>query len=93
MRDVRIKVPGPDEPFTVPVGKAEVARSGEDVTAIAYGLMFHETLKAAEGLANQGVSVEVIDLRTLHPLDKETILITPYFLRFALNGSDIWQPK
>jgi pyruvate dehydrogenase E1 component beta subunit len=62
---------------------------GEDVTAIVYGLMFHETLKAAEGLANQGVSVEVIDLRTLHPLDKETILN----LRFALNRSDIWQPK
>jgi 2-oxoisovalerate dehydrogenase E1 component beta subunit len=58
----------------VPVGKAKVARSGEDVTAIAYGLMFHETLKAAEELAKQGVSVEVIDLRTLHPLDKETIL-------------------
>jgi pyruvate/2-oxoglutarate/acetoin dehydrogenase E1 component len=73
----------------VPVGKAKVARNGEDVTAIAYGLMFHETLKAAEELANQGVSVEVIDLRTLHPLDKETILN----LRFALNRSDIWQPK
>jgi 2-oxoisovalerate dehydrogenase E1 component beta subunit len=69
-----IKGEVPDEPFTVPVGKARVALSGEDVTAIAYGLMFHETLKAAEELANQGISVEVIDLRTLHPLDKETIL-------------------
>jgi 2-oxoisovalerate dehydrogenase E1 component beta subunit len=64
----------PDEPFTVPVGRARVARPGGDVTAVAYGLMYHETLKAAEQLAIEGIDVEVIDLRTLHPLDKETIL-------------------
>jgi 2-oxoisovalerate dehydrogenase E1 component beta subunit len=69
-----IKGEVPDEPFTVPVGKARVARDGGDVTAIAYGLMFHETIKAAEELADEGISVEVIDLRTLHPLDKEAIL-------------------
>ena len=69
-----IKAEVPDEPFTVPVGQARVARSGEDVTAIAYGLMFHETLRAAEELADEGINVEVIDLRTLHPLDKDTIL-------------------
>lgn len=69
-----IKGEVPDEPFSVPVGKARVARRGSDVTAIGYGLMFHETLKAAEGLAHEGISVEVIDLRTLNPLDKETIL-------------------
>ena len=69
-----IKGEVPDEPFVVPVGQARVARSGADVTAIAYGLMFHETLKAAQGLADEGVSVEVIDLRTLHPLDREAIL-------------------
>ncbi len=69
-----IKGEVPDEPFTVPVGKAQVARRGSDVTAIGYGLMFHETLKAAEELAREGISVEVIDLRTLNPLDKETIL-------------------
>ena len=69
-----IKGEVPDEPFTVPVGKAQVARRGSDVTAIGYGLMFHETLKAAEKLAREGISVEVIDLRTLNPLDKETIL-------------------
>ena len=69
-----IKGEVPDEPFNLPVGRARVARPGEDVTAIAYGLMFHETLKAAEQLAAEGVSVEVIDLRSLHPLDKETVL-------------------
>ncbi len=69
-----IKEEVPDELCLVPVSKARVARAGDDVTAIAYGLMFHETLKAAETLAEEGISVEVIDLRTLHPLDKETIL-------------------
>ena len=69
-----IKGEVPDEPFTVPVGRAHVARHGDDVTVTAYGLMFHEAMKAADELANEGISVEVIDLRTLHPLDKETIL-------------------
>jgi len=69
-----IKGEVPDEPFAVPVGQARVARSGTDVTAIAYGLMFHETFKAAQELADEGISVEVIDLRTLHPLDREAIL-------------------
>ncbi|MGQ9768266.1 MAG: transketolase C-terminal domain-containing protein, partial [Anaerolineae bacterium] len=58
----------------VPIGQAAVARPGDDLTIIAYGLMFHESLKAAEKLAQEGVSVEVIDLRTLAPLDKSTIL-------------------
>jgi 2-oxoisovalerate dehydrogenase E1 component beta subunit len=69
-----IKDEVPDEPFTVPVSQAKIARSGDDVTVVAYGLMFHEAMKAADELAGEGVSVEVIDLRTLHPLDKETIL-------------------
>ena len=58
----------------VPVGKARVARSDDDVTAIAYGLIFHEALKAAEELAEEGTSIEVTDLRSLQPLGKETIL-------------------
>jgi 2-oxoisovalerate dehydrogenase E1 component beta subunit len=69
-----IKDEVPDEPFTVPVSQAKIARSGDDVTVVAYGLMFHEAMKAADELAGEGVSVEVIDLRTLHPLDKETVL-------------------
>jgi 2-oxoisovalerate dehydrogenase E1 component beta subunit len=69
-----IKGEVPDEPCLVPASKAMVARAGDDVTAIAYGWMFHETLRAAETLAGEGISVEVIDLRTLHPLDKETVL-------------------
>ena len=69
-----IKGEVPDEPFSIPIGKAHVARPGDDLTIISYGLMLHESLKAAAALAGEGISAEVIDLRTLAPLDKETIL-------------------
>jgi len=64
----------PDDDFFVPVGRADVKTAGDDLTIISYGLMMHESLKAAEALAREGISVEVIDLRTLSPLDKDTIL-------------------
>ncbi|HEX5503755.1 MAG TPA: alpha-ketoacid dehydrogenase subunit beta [Thermomicrobiales bacterium] len=64
----------PDEDYTVPLGKARVAREGDDLTVIAYGLMLHYSLQAAEELAKDGISVEVVDLRTLVPLDTATIL-------------------
>jgi 2-oxoisovalerate dehydrogenase E1 component beta subunit len=69
-----IKGEVPDEDYLVPIGLAEVKRSGDDLTIIAYGLMLHESLKAADALAGEGVSVEVLDLRTLAPLDKAAIL-------------------
>ncbi len=68
-----IKGDVPDEPYTIPFGKADIKRAGTDVTIIAFGLMLHETLNAAEQLATEGISVEVVDPRTLSPLDKETI--------------------
>ncbi len=64
----------PDEEFVVPLGKADVKRKGEDITLITYSYMTLKCLEAAELLAGEGVSVEVVDLRTLTPLDKETIL-------------------
>ena len=64
----------PDEDYTVPIGQSRVAREGDDLTVVAYGLMLHYSLQAAEDLAKEGVSVEVIDLRTVVPLDKETLL-------------------
>ncbi len=65
----------PDEPFTVPIGLADVKREGTDLTAIAYGLMLHVCLEAAARLEQeQGVSVEVVDVRTISPLDTQTIL-------------------
>lgn len=64
----------PVEDFTIPLGKADVKRQGKDVTVVATALMVHRALAAAEILAAKGVSVEVIDPRTLVPLDKETII-------------------
>ncbi len=64
----------PDEEYTIPFGAAEVKRAGKDVTLVALGLMVPKALKAAEQLAGQGVDVEVIDPRSLAPLDIETIV-------------------
>jgi 2-oxoisovalerate dehydrogenase E1 component beta subunit len=63
-----------DGDFMIPIGKADVKVAGDDLTIIAYGLMLHESLKAAASLEKDGVSAEVIDLRTLAPLDKSAIL-------------------
>jgi 2-oxoisovalerate dehydrogenase E1 component beta subunit len=71
-RSVRGEVP--DSEFTVPLGQAKVTREGSDVTVVGYGLMAHYALEAAEILEGEGVSVEVVDLRTLRPLDGETLL-------------------
>jgi 2-oxoisovalerate dehydrogenase E1 component beta subunit len=64
----------PDEDYTVPIGKAEVKREGDDITVISYGMTVHYCLQAAQTLAKEGVSAHVLDLRTLQPLDKEAIL-------------------
>jgi 2-oxoisovalerate dehydrogenase E1 component beta subunit len=64
----------PTGDYTVPLGKANVVRPGKHVTVISYALMLHRSLEAAEKLAAEGIEVEVIDLRTLAPYDKETIL-------------------
>jgi pyruvate dehydrogenase E1 component beta subunit len=57
----------------VPIGKANVAREGTDVTIVSYSLMMHRVLEAAGQLAARGIKAEVIDLRTISPIDKETI--------------------
>lgn len=64
----------PDEEYTLPIGKADVKRAGDDVSVITYGLMVHHCLEAAQDLAGEGVSVEVVDLRTLRPLDTDAAL-------------------
>lgn len=64
----------PEESYTVPLGKAAVTREGTDVSIITYGAMVRESLKAAEVLEKEGISVEIIDLRTVSPLDLDTIL-------------------
>lgn len=70
----RIKEEVPDGDYTVPIGKARVAREGRDLSLITFGAMVHTALSAAEQLAQAKVSVEVLDLRTLLPLDEEAIL-------------------
>lgn len=60
--------------YTIPFGKARVAREGRDVTLVVYGVMVNRALEAAETLAAEGIGAEVLDLRTLTPLDRETIL-------------------
>jgi 2-oxoisovalerate dehydrogenase E1 component beta subunit len=64
----------PDEEYTVPLGEAEVKVEGEHVSVITYGLMVHHCVEAARSLADEGISVEVVDLRTLVPMDKDTIV-------------------
>ncbi len=70
----RIKEDLPSEDYTVPIGKAAVVRAGADLSIITYGAMVHVALEAAETLQREGISVEVVDLRTLLPLDEETVL-------------------
>jgi len=64
----------PQEPYEVPLGVAEIRRPGSDVTIVATSYMVHEALRAAEELAQRGIEAEVIDPRTVSPLDMETIL-------------------
>jgi 2-oxoisovalerate dehydrogenase E1 component beta subunit len=70
----RIKEEIPAGEYTVPIGKAVVRRAGSDLTILSYAAMAHTSLEAAEQLAKEGIDAEVIDLRTLLPLDRETIL-------------------
>ncbi|MBI4775443.1 MAG: alpha-ketoacid dehydrogenase subunit beta [Deltaproteobacteria bacterium] len=85
--------------YTIPLGKADIKREGSDVTVVATGQMTHRSLKAAEKLAGEGISVEVLDPRTLSPLDEEAILdsvrkthrlvIVHEEVKFAGSGAEI----
>lgn len=66
--------PVPEEPYTIPFGQADVKREGEDVTIVAVAMMVHRALEAAEQLEEEGISAEVLDLRTLVPLDRKAVL-------------------
>lgn len=64
----------PEDDYTVPIGPAAIRREGKDMTVLTYGFMAHVALEAAEVMAKRGVEAEVVDVRTLAPLDKDTIL-------------------
>lgn len=70
-RSVREELP--DDDYTIPLGEADVKRAGEDVTVVSWGVMTPEALEAADELAEQGVDAEVVDMRTVSPLDMETV--------------------
>ncbi|WP_270179206.1 alpha-ketoacid dehydrogenase subunit beta [Alkalihalobacillus sp. CinArs1] len=69
-----IKGQVPEEDYTLPIGKADVKREGEDITVITYGLCVHFALQAAEKLEKDGISAHILDLRTVYPLDREAIV-------------------
>lgn len=89
----------PEGPYTIPLGKAEIRREGEDVTVIAQAQMLGRALNVAERLAADGISIEVVDPRTLSPLDEESILesvrkthrlvIVHEEVKFAGSGAEI----
>ena len=64
----------PEEEYTIPLGKADIKRAGDQVTLVTWGPMLFDVLKAADQLASEGISAEVVDIRSLVPLDMETIL-------------------
>jgi pyruvate/2-oxoglutarate/acetoin dehydrogenase E1 component len=64
----------PEEPYEVPIGKARMVREGTDVTIVGWGLTLHQGMEAASLLARDGISAEVIDLRTISPFDRETVI-------------------
>ncbi len=68
------RTPSPDADYLVEIGKARTVREGADLTIVTYGMMVHKSLSVAKALEKEGVSVEVIDIRTMLPLDTEAIL-------------------
>ena len=72
----RIKEDLPEREYTVPLGKAKVARNGRDLSIITYGAMVWTAIEAADALAGEGIEIEVLDLRTLAPLDRDAVCET-----------------
>jgi pyruvate dehydrogenase E1 component beta subunit len=66
--------PVPEEDYVVPIGKADIKRPGEDVTIVSYSIMMPKVMAAAEQLSKDGISAEVVDLRSLVPMDEEALL-------------------
>lgn len=89
----------PEEAYTIPIGKADIKREGKDITAVATAQMVNRTLSAAEKLSAEGISLEVVDPRSLSPLDEDTILesvkkthrllIIHEEVKFAGSGAEI----
>jgi len=83
-RSAAARSPEPDENYLLPFGKARIVREGTDLTIVTYGMMVHKTNNVARQLEKEGISVEIIDLRTLLPLDMDTVLESVYKTNRAL---------
>ena len=70
----KVKGPVPEGHYTVPIGKAEIRRQGRDATIVATSIMVQKSLEAAEMLQAEGIDVEIVDLRTIRPIDRETVI-------------------
>ena len=81
----------PDDPYYLPFGKADIARAGKDVTLIGHGGSFHQAFRAATQLEADGIDAEVLNLRTLRPLDTEAILASVRKTNRAIIIEDDWQ--
>ena len=81
----------PDEPYKVPFGEAAIKRPGTDLTIVAYSRMVHVALEAAEALAARGVEAEVVDLRTLRPLDTDTVVKSVRKTNRAVVVEEAWR--
>lgn len=81
----------PEESYTVPIGKANLVREGRDITVVTYSRMVHLSLQAAEALAKEGIEVEIVDLRTLRPLDMSVALESFKKTNRAVVVTEDWQ--
>lgn len=86
----RIREEVPEGTYTVPIGVADIKREGEDISVVAYGSAVHIALEAAEKLADEGISVEVLDMRSLSPYDKEAIVKTVKKTGRVLVAHEAW---
>jgi pyruvate dehydrogenase E1 component beta subunit len=80
----------PDDEYVLPIGKADVKREGTDVTIVSYSAMVPIALQAADALAEDGVSVEVVDMRSLRPLDIDTVITSVKKTNRALIVTEGW---
>ncbi len=79
-----------NDDFVIPIGRAKIEREGTDVTIVAYSIMVGKALKAAEALAEEGISAEVINLRTIRPLDRYTILQSVRKTNRIVTAEESW---
>jgi pyruvate dehydrogenase E1 component beta subunit len=81
----------PEDEYLIPLGQADVKRSGDDVTIVTYSYMVSKSLAAAEALAADGIEVEVVDLRTVDPIDEETILASVRKTHRLVVVQEVWR--